>query len=165
MSLTLKRTNGAIERSSETFAITDYLMAVIGDSRGREGNPDREGEPLPVGRLQCEATTIAQVTGGGIYMAREPRWFEPAAHRSLRSGHFRALEDFEDGEQGRLVTRLTFATSGAKIVKGLLKPQHAWQERLGGQIDELQATLRRANRPLDALVMSMAATTSGSQTS
>jgi lysophospholipase L1-like esterase len=156
VSLAATHDDGTVARTSQSFTITDYLFAVLGDSfAAGQGNPDRKGIPQPLGELQCEATTIAKLTGGGISMAREARWLEPAAHRSTRSGHLLALQDFEDAEVGRVVTALTFATSGAEVVRGLLKPQHAWQERNGGQVAELRRTLVSAKRRLDGLVISV----------
>lgn len=87
-----------------------------------------------------------------IKMLRSARWLEPLAHRSLWSGHARGTRSAEDSTAGRVITFVTFATSGAKIDEGLLEAQHpSWQDV--GQIEEAHRTV--GDRSIDALLLSI----------
>lgn len=145
-----------IDRGQQTtrtsWTLRDFLVVCLGDScASGEGNPSHWGEPNTRGRIKCENTTLSLLTGTDIPMEREARWVEPLAHRSYNSGHARGSRSAQVPKGGVAITFLSFATSGAEIEKGLLQPQHSWQN--GGQIEEARRAV--GNRPIDALLLSI----------
>ena len=133
-----------VTRSSWT--LRDDLVICLGDSYASgEGNPDGFGSPTAVGRAQCGNTTM-QIKFGWppVDMSEDAHWIEPRAHRSFRSGHARAAERAQRPD--RTITFLSFASSGAQVEKGLLGPQHDWQQRFGGQVVEAYAAVTGRRR-------------------
>jgi lysophospholipase L1-like esterase len=153
-----------LEKSQKTFEATiqlkDYLIVAIGDSfTSGEGSPDIAGETDdPILCDQIKIGVIANDLLGNIGfddefdMKKEAVWVEPKAHRSFNSPSALLARKLEDGDPYSVITFLNFGTSGAKILKGLLTPQHPdWQST--GQIQEAKANI--GNRKMDVLIMSI----------
>jgi lysophospholipase L1-like esterase len=131
-------TNGRKRTSVSSWDLRDDLVICLGDScASGQGNPDNFGSPTAVGRAQC-ANTKFQIKAGwpGVSMSQDPFWIESMAYRSFKSGHALGVKKAERPSSGRVITFLTFATSGAETEAGLLRAQHAWQRPRGGQIEE-----------------------------
>ena len=145
--------DGTQVAKSRSIRLRDATIVVLGESfASGEGNPDAVGTPFPdFGDLQCKTTSLSFVLGIGIVMNNEPRWQEPNAHRSYRSGFSLAAEAIEN--QGDLITFLNFARSGAQISKGLINPgdRDDWIGK--GQIAEARETI--GDREIDALIISI----------
>jgi lysophospholipase L1-like esterase len=142
--LRLERTGRDLTASRPFQIRSDRLIVSVGDSYASgQGVPDQRGRAnhptWPVGALK------------GCPMETDPVWVEPRAHRSFQAGPALAAKEFEDTNNGDLVTYLSFASSGAEIEKGLLKKQHNWQ--IGGQLKEVEQTI--GDRPIDALIISI----------
>jgi hypothetical protein len=98
-----------------------------------------------------------------------PTWLEPEAWRSLQSAPALAAKAVADPARGRLVTFVSFASSGAQMDKGLLEPQYDFQNV--GQIEEARQLLvdprdhrkppRRFRRPIDVLILSIGGNDAG----
>ncbi|MDL5363360.1 SGNH/GDSL hydrolase family protein [Halalkalicoccus sp. NIPERK01] len=142
--LTLELTTGK-ERAMRSVQIRqDRLVVSVGDSYASgEGNPDRPRSTILGSSQIPDGSTIPGNT--------KPEWVEPKAHRSYRSGPAFAARDWEDRAEGDLVSFLSFATTGAEIEKGLLRPQKNWQTV--GQLEEARRTVGK--RPIDALLISI----------
>lgn len=134
--LTLETTDGDLT-NSRSFELRDQLVVSLGDSYASgQGNPDEKAQVHLV---------VGETT--------PPTWLEPEAHRSLRSAPARAAQRVEGRLGfGRLVTFLSFASTGATISNGLIDPQHpGWQP--AGQIEE--ARLAIGDRHVDAVLLSI----------
>ena len=156
ITLTIRKRGGSFLRSDPTlYRLRDALVVSLGESAASgQGNPDVPGEPTLLGSGQCELTTLSAIIDGfgiGVSMEREPTWQEPLAYRSYLSGPSRAALALEDWRAGKLVTFLSFASSGAEIEKGLFQPQRDFQDV--GQIEEARRTV--AGRRIDALLLSI----------
>jgi lysophospholipase L1-like esterase len=153
--LTIRKRGGSFLRSDPTlYRLRDALVVSLGESAASgQGNPDVRGEPTLFGSGQCEVTTLSMIFGGliGVSMEREPTWQEPLAYRSYLSGPSRAALALEERRSGKVVTFLSFASSGAEIETGLFEPQRDFQEV--GQIEEARRTV--AGRRIDALLLSI----------
>jgi hypothetical protein len=161
VTLRVRLKNGEYITTSLSKTITElppspFLMVSIGDSAASgEGNP-HPGRPLFP--FKCDMTSftgVQDLIGFKVNMWKEPGWApEPMAHRSHFAGPFRAAQQLRDRrKEGIWPYFLSFATSGAEIEKGLLKPQHSWQEPFGGQLDEIKNTV--GNNTIDALIISI----------
>ena len=134
VNLRLERTGRALTSNKWVDIRNDYLIVSIGESYASgQGVPDKSSHPLPNGSRS------------------DPVWVEPKAHRSFQSGPALAAKSIEKPGEGDLVTFLSFASSGATIDKGLLGPQHSWQN--GGQIEEVERAV--GDRPIDILLLSI----------
>lgn len=155
--LTAEDVNGRRYSASQDFHLRDFLVVSMGDSYAcGEGNPDREASHSPVGREQCRAKLLSKIFKEKAQMpvvtVRDASWQEQFAHRSYCSGPARAAYALEDLEQGRVVTFMTFARSGAAIDLGMLGPRESDFSPLG-EVDEARQTIGR--REIDALVLSI----------
>ena len=144
VNLRLERTGRDLTASRSFQIRSDTLIVSVGDSYASgQGVPDRRGiakhPTWPVGALR------------GCPMKTDPVWVEPGAYRSFRAGPALAAKEFENTNDGDLVTYLSFASSGAEIKKGLLERQRSWQ--IGGQLEEVKRTV--GDRPIDALLVSI----------
>lgn len=143
VNLRLERTNGDLTGSRSFRIRSDRLIVSIGDSYASgQGVPDRRGiakRPAFVGAMS------------GCPMKTDPVWVEPEAYRSFKAGPALAAKEFEDTNTGDLVTYLSFASSGAKVKKGLREKQRGWQ--IGGQLEEVKQTV--GDRQIDALIVSI----------
>lgn len=142
--LRLERTGRDLTASRSFRIRSDRLIVSVGDSYASgQGVPDRRGiaknPTWPVGAAR------------GCPMKTDPVWVEPGAHRSFQAGPALAAKKFENTANGELVTYLSFASSGAKIKKGLLEEQREWQTV--GQLEEVKQTV--GDRPIDALIVSI----------
>ena len=156
ITLTIRKRGGSFLRSDPTlYRLRDALVVSLGESAASgQGNPDVRGEPTLVGSGQCEITTLSAILDGvgiGVSMDREPTWQEPLAYRSYLSGPSRAALALEEPRAGKVVTFLSFASSGAEIETGLFQPQRDFQDV--GQIEEARRTV--AGRRIDALLLSI----------
>ncbi len=156
ITLTLRMRGDSVLRSEPTlYRLRDALVVSLGESAASgQGNPDRRGKPTLVGSGQCEFTTLSAFADGlgiGISMDREPTWQEPLAYRSYLSGPSRAAGALEEPRAGKVVTFLSFASSGAEIETGLFEPQRDFQDV--GQIEEARRTV--GGRRIDALLLSI----------
>jgi lysophospholipase L1-like esterase len=98
-----------------------------------------------------------------------PTWLERKAWRSLQSAPALAAQQVANPAQGRLVTFVSFASSGATMKDGLLEPQYDFQKV--GQIEEARQLLvdprdhrkppRRFRRPIDVLILSIGGNDAG----
>ncbi|WP_175551650.1 GDSL-type esterase/lipase family protein [Geodermatophilus amargosae] len=154
-SVRLRNQSGTGPTREASLALRDRLVVVLGDSfASGEGNPDEPGEVSGIlGEGVCENATANIVIKRTAPMRRVASWLEPRGHRSMRSGHVRGSDAAQDLERGRVVTLLSFATSGAEVERGLLSAQHDWQSALGGQVEEAKRAI--GNRPVDALLLSI----------
>jgi hypothetical protein len=148
---------------TKEIKVNDYVIVIFGDSNASgEGNPDIKG----VGgdphhersdRDECNTPQYSKadlpiIGPDAIDCDPDPVWIEPKGHRSRLSGHFRAATNLMDTNPKSFFTILSFANSGASIMKGMLGRQYDdWQEM--GQIDEARQTLGK--RPVDYILMSM----------
>jgi GDSL-like Lipase/Acylhydrolase family len=161
ISVRLRNKSGGGPKNTSVITLRDHLVVCLGDScAAGEGNPDITGR-VRFG-IECDAATASMVAekeakkigiNKKINMLKRARWLEPLAHRSLRSGHARGTRSAEDRTAGRVITFVTFATSGAKIKEGLLEAQHPWQKPLGGQLEEARRTV--GDRSVEALLLSI----------
>jgi len=155
ITLTIRMRGGSFLRSDPvTYRLRDALVVSLGESAASgQGNPDERGEPTLLGSGQCEFTTLSMIAEGlvGVSMERDPTWQEPLAYRSYQSGPSRAALALEDLRAGKVVTFLSFASSGAEIETGLFEPQRDFQDV--GQIEEARRTV--AGRKIDALLLSI----------
>jgi lysophospholipase L1-like esterase len=156
ITLTIRKRGGSFLRSDPTlYRLRDALVVSLGESAASgQGNPDVRGQPTLVGSGQCEITTLSAILDGlgiGVSMDREPTWQEPLAYRSYQSGPSRAARALEELRAGKVVTFLSFASSGAEIETGLFQPQRDFQDV--GQIEEARRTV--AGRRIDALLLSI----------
>ena len=151
ITLTIRKRGGSFLRSDPTlYRLRDALVVSLGESAASgQGNPDVPGEPTLLGSGQCELTTLSAIIDGlglGVSMDREPTWQEPLAYRSYLSGPSRAALALEDRRAGKVVTFLSFASSGAEIENGLFQPQTRLPRRRsdrGGQTDRRRPPDRR----------------------
>ena len=175
-----------LQSRTATLTLRDVLVVSIGDSAASgQGNPDVPGSPagfdpdiswwevfvpaVAIYKLTAEAFdwsweqvkrnvgTISRAGGLSIDMDPKPTWLEPAAYRSLRSGHAHAARLLEDRAQGTVVTFLPFGRTGSTIPDGLIgprtssgRPADPWIGNRG-QIDEVAGTL--GERQIDALLI------------
>ena len=156
IALTIRKRGGSFLRSAPMlYRLRDALVVSLGESAASgQGNPDIPGEPTLLGSGQCEITTLSAILDGfgiGVSMDREPTWQEPLAYRSYQSGPSRAARALEEPKAGKVVTFLSFASSGAEIETGLFQPQRDFQDV--GQIEEARRTV--AGRRIDALLLSV----------
>jgi lysophospholipase L1-like esterase len=156
ITLTIRKRGGSFLRSDpKLYHIRDALVVSLGESAASgQGNPEVPGEPTLLGSGQCELTTLSAIIDGlgiSVNMDREPTWQEPLAYRSYLSGPSRAALALEDPRAGKVVTFLSFASSGAEIENGLFQPQRDFQDV--GQIEEARRTV--AGRRIDALLLSI----------
>ena len=113
--------------------IDDVLIVGIGDSFGSgEGNPDvpvrlsREraadyGDPVNEPQLLGYPARSGnwQSIGDKAFIDANPRWLDQACHRSLYSHQLRTALQLAVESPQRAVTFVSFACSGAEIVRGL----------------------------------------------
>jgi hypothetical protein len=113
--------------------IEDLLIVGVGDSFGSgEGNPDvpvrfsREraadyGDPVKEPQLAGYPARMGnwQTIGDGAFIKANPRWLDQACHRSLYSHQLRVALQLAIEKPQRAVTFVSFACSGAEIVRGL----------------------------------------------
>jgi lysophospholipase L1-like esterase len=159
ITLAIRLVGGGFLRSDPMlYRLRDALVVSLGESAASgQGNPDVPGEPTLLGSGQCELTTLSAIIDGfgiGVSMEREPTWQEPLAYRSYKSGPSRAalaLQQLQERRAGKVVTFLSFASSGAEIETGLFQPQRDFQDV--GQIEEARRTV--AGRRIDALLLSI----------
>ncbi|MEZ5818412.1 MAG: hypothetical protein R3D44_15135 [Hyphomicrobiaceae bacterium] len=128
----------AVEVGGQTVAradirIEDALIVGIGDSFGSgEGNPDvpvrfsREraadyGDPVKEPQLAGYPARMGawRVIGDKAFIDANPRWLDQACHRSLYSHQLRAALQLAVEDPQRAITFVSFACSGAEIVRGL----------------------------------------------
>ncbi|MGD9804668.1 MAG: hypothetical protein AB7E81_16975 [Hyphomicrobiaceae bacterium] len=128
----------SVEIGGQTIArsdirIEDVLVVGMGDSFGSgEGNPDvpvrfsRERsadygdaakEPLLAGYPARMGAW--RVIGDAAFIDANPRWLDQACHRSLYSHQLRVALQLAVEQPQRAVTFVSFACSGAEIVRGL----------------------------------------------
>ncbi|HXF62112.1 MAG TPA: hypothetical protein VNK95_10870 [Caldilineaceae bacterium] len=96
VTLTVDLAAGGQVSDSMEIQVTDLLIVSIGDS-----NASGEGNPI------AEALTAK-------------RWYDDRCHRSDISGHALAAKRLEESDPHTSVTFLSFACSGAKVLKGLV---------------------------------------------
>jgi hypothetical protein len=113
--------------------IEDILVVGVGDSFGSgEGNPDvpvrfsRErvahyGNPDKEPHLAGYPARIGdwKAIGDKSFIAANPRWLDQACHRSLYSHQLRVALQLAIEKPQRAITFVSFACSGAEIVRGL----------------------------------------------
>mgnify|MGYP001231038279 CR=1 FL=1 len=113
--------------------IEDVLVVGVGDSFGSgEGNPDvpvrfsREraadyGDPKSEPQLSGYPARVGdwQAIGDKAFIDANPRWLDQACHRSLYSHQLRTALQLAVESPQRAVTFVSFACSGAEIVRGL----------------------------------------------
>ena len=156
VTLTVKLQDGTSLTKTKLFPLFDWLVVSIGDSMASgQGNPDKNGDTSIIGNIQCEATTASLAAyskfGLNIGTNTKPIWQDPRAYRSYKSGHSMAANRLQALSQGRVITFLSFASSGASIEQGLLKPQFSSQSI--GQIEEARKAI--GNRSLNALLITI----------
>lgn len=164
----------------EKIKLKNIIIACIGDSfNSGEGNPDNVffnsdipcstnafnlalqgleagldaflGDKIPY-YSQIKNYIDSKNNGGVFPTVSSPNiWYEPRAHRSLLSGPSRAASLIEIMDPHSAVTFITFATSGAMIERGLIRPQYSWQPT--GQLDQLKNLL--GGKKIDFLLMSI----------
>ena len=143
--------SGQRDTISEIMNLQNHLIVSIGDSfSSGEGNPE-----LPLTGRDCGNTTRKFRKIGSKHLSTEAGWLEPEAHRSRKAGTFQAVELLETIDPHSTITFLSFATTGAEVVNGLMKPGKDFQKEnnLGGQIDEVANTI--GERTIDALLISI----------
>lgn len=152
------RSTTIIETKEMFVTLRDILIVCIGDSfASGEGNPDNSGVSSRSATVLCDdATRVDYAREGAHYevthdMDLNPTWYEPLAHRSLKSAPALAALALEKSDPHSTVTFITVATSGAEITDGLYRHQLAFQDT--GQIDEVKRIV--ANRKIDYLIMSI----------
>lgn len=143
VTLTVRNTRG--EQSTpltRTIFLQDLLVVSFGDSMASgEGNPDKSG---------------GTVIDTDLFPA-DPQWTDTRCHRSRRSGHARAAQQLEWSK--RSVTFLSFACSGAGILKGMLGPYdgidspEGRHERLHSQLEAAWTAI--GNRTIDVLLLTL----------
>ncbi|MGE0764942.1 MAG: hypothetical protein AB7L90_00610 [Hyphomicrobiaceae bacterium] len=128
----------SVEVGGQTVArndvrIEDILIVGVGDSFGSgEGNPDvpvrfsREraadyGDPVKEPQLAGYPARMGnwRVIGDPAFIDANPRWLDQACHRSLYSHQLRTALQLAVEKPQRAVTFVSFACSGAEIVRGL----------------------------------------------
>lgn len=128
----------SVEIGSQTIArvdirIEDVLIVGVGDSfASGEGNPDvpvrfsREraadyGDPAKEPQLggYPARTGDWSTIGDAAFIKTNPRWLDQACHRSLYSHQLRVALQLAVEQPQRAVTFVSFACSGAEIVRGL----------------------------------------------
>lgn len=142
---------GQRDTISEIMNLQNHLIVSIGDSfSSGEGNPE-----VPLTGRDCGNTTKKFRKIGSSFLSTDAGWLEPEAHRSRQAGTFQAVEMLETIDPHSTITFLSFATTGAEVVSGLIKPQKDFQKehKLGGQIDEIANTI--GERTIDALLISI----------
>lgn len=145
----LRNNDGGGPQGTRRITVQDFLIVSIGDSSASgQGNPDVPGRPKgfevdfswwdlipPLGIYKITAaaaewgwnylkqkfTTLTRAAEAKIDMDPDPIWLEWRAYRSLQSGPALAARRLES--DGRTVTFLSFARSGAEIIQGLIGPR------------------------------------------
>jgi hypothetical protein len=141
---------------TNTITLKNIITACIGDSfNAGEGNPDDVSSVFPPCQSDINQGIISLLSAGlDVYLGSEipfytqvknfleskkkefdpdvpdpDIWYEPKAHRSLLSGPARAARYMEDIDPHSAVTFIDFASTGATIERGLIKPQRQWQKK------------------------------------
>jgi len=128
----------SVEVGNQTIArvdvqIEDVLIVGMGDSFGSgEGNPDvpvrfsRErsadyGDPAKEPQLAGYPARMGnwRAIGDAAFIKANPRWLDQACHRSLYSHQLRVALQLAIEQPQRAVTYVSYACSGAEIVRGL----------------------------------------------
>jgi len=124
---------GGRQVAAAEIKVEDLLVVGMGDSFGSgEGNPDvpvrlsRErsadyGDPRTEPQLACFPARFlywGQI-GDKAFIDNNPRWLDQACHRSLYSHQLRVALQLAVEQPQRAVTFVSFACSGAEIVRGL----------------------------------------------
>lgn len=128
----------SVEVGNQTIArvdikIEDVLIVGVGDSFGSgEGNPDvpvrfsRErsadyGDPAKEPQLSGYPARMGdwRSIGDAAFIKANPRWLDQACHRSLYSHQLRTALQLAVEQPQRAVTYVSYACSGAEIVRGL----------------------------------------------
>ena len=97
VTLTAEFYDNELQIAEQVITVKDILIVSIGDSSAAG-----EGNPLP-----------ASANNGNL-------WWDQGCHRSHISGHALAAKQLEDDDPHTSVTFLSFACSGAAIMKGLV---------------------------------------------
>jgi lysophospholipase L1-like esterase len=150
--------DGSNRQREQTFQLQDLLFVALGDSYYcGEGTPDVPGETVAVtGSFACNGATftkfLQEKAGLQVPMKREAEWQEKLVHRSHNNGVVQAVRALEDQPQGRVITFLNFARSGASIEKGFLAPREDDDWTTIGEVEEAKTTV--GDRPIDVLLIS-----------
>jgi lysophospholipase L1-like esterase len=144
--------------TNQTIELRNIVIACLGDSYASgEGNPDFDGIAGLSDRAYCANISAVQLAEGGksdfVELYQSPRWFEIAAHRSMKAGYALAARYFEDIDPHSVVTFIDLAVSGAEIQKGLLQQQddRLWMRKGQlGYFEELVGT-----NTIDLLLLSI----------
>lgn len=124
---------GGVRIAQTEVEVEDVLVVGVGDSFGSgEGNPDvpvrfsRErsadyGDPVKEPHLTGYPARVGNWAsiGDKAFIDANPRWLDQACHRSLYSHQLRVALQLAIEKPQRAVTFVSFACSGAEIVRGL----------------------------------------------
>ncbi|MBK9103298.1 MAG: hypothetical protein IPL92_01680 [Saprospiraceae bacterium] len=142
----------------QIIELKNIVIACLGDSYASgEGNPDFDGLAGSDDQAYCNNITTVQTLEGKksdfVELAQAPRWFEIAAHRSMKSGYALAARYIEETDPHSVVTFINLAVSGAEIQNGLLQPQkdRLWMRK--GQLGYLEELV--GTHTIDLLLLSI----------
>ncbi|MGO4691072.1 hypothetical protein [Glaciibacter sp. 2TAF33] len=167
--------DGRFGERTVDFEVRDLLVVSIGDSSASgQGNPDEIGSLAPFGGTICAHPTAAMILSATPPMGNDAQWLERKAYRSLKSVPAQAALSLAttfgstfappDGERHNFsfdrITFVSFARSGAEVLKGLLDPQEGDGDFIGaGQLEECRRSI--GGRRIDALLINIGGNDAG----
>lgn len=138
--LTISENGKQICRKRLMIKPKNHLIVSLGDSYASgEGLPDKNGS------YECDYKGDLTKT----YV--NATWLDEDAHRSLKSSHAKVVKELQKDKHST-ITFLSFASSGAGILDGILFPQEGKEIR-ESQLDQLQEAIE--SRAIDVLLMSI----------
>ncbi|MEO7923243.1 MAG: SGNH/GDSL hydrolase family protein [Chitinophagaceae bacterium] len=150
--------NGSPISHVENITLRNIVIVCLGDSfASGEGNPDQDGLADWDDKSYCINITVVQLAEGDksdfVDLQQPAKWFEKAAHRSMKSGYALAAAEIENRDPHSVVTFINLAVSGAEIQNGLLQPQEdrTWMRK--GQLGYLSELVGSKN--IDLLLLSI----------
>ncbi len=138
--LTISENGKQICRKRIMIKPKNHLVVSLGDSNASgEGLPDKNGS------YECD------YKGNLTKTHVNASWLDEDAHRSLKSSHAKVVKELQKDKHST-ITFLSFASSGAGILDGILFPQEG-KEIGKSQLDQLQEAI--GLRPIDVLLVSI----------